>query len=127
METTTKHNTELEWKPPPSTTPSWSGKLPPTTPSYNGNHHHVFKSSYNQVQHRAAMETTTKHNTELEWKPPPSTTPSWCENSPRKTPNYNGNHHHVFKSSYNQAQHRAGVETTTKHNTELEWKITPRF
>ena len=33
------------------------------------------------------------------------------------TPSFDGNHH--------QAQHRAGVETTTKHNTELEWKITP--
>ena len=82
------------------------------TPSFDGNYH--------QAQHRAGVETTTKYNTELEWKPPPRTTPSLSGKIPRKTPSYNGNHHHAFKSSYNQAQHRAGVETTTKHNTELE-------
>ena len=71
------------------------------------------------------METTTKHNTELERNHYQEKHRAGVENLPRKTPNYNGNHHHVFKSSYNQAQHRTGVETTTKYKTELEWKFTP--
>merc|ERR1711923_491302 len=87
----TKHNTELRWKPPPSTTPSWSG-------NHQQAQHRAGVENY-PAQHPAMMETTTmylnrritKHNTELRWKPPPSTTPNWS-----------GNHH--------QAQQRDGVE-----------------